>query len=337
MQKRIIHIIIFLSFLLEGYDALLAQDPHFSQYFSSPLTFNPAFTGYFDGTQRFGMNYRTQWANAGDSYTTGTASFETKVMTNTIGSSDKWGIGVLGLFDKSAGGIFKNSYVSFSTGFNKGLDAEGLQSIGIGIQATWARNNIDFNNLTFSNQFNGTGFDITIPSGETINNRTVNYVDLNAGILYNFQDESGTHFTFGAGMYHILKPKVSFFSGNNLTLAPRFSIHGSVSFAIGDGDNAFVSANGMQQGGASEYVLGAAYGKSIGETDNSLYVGAWIRFKDALFPYLGLRTPAYQIGLSYDITSRDISRQKNFNGSTEISFIYFMNSLNRKKGIPCFF
>ncbi len=27
-----------------------AQDPHFSQFFASPLTLNPAFTGKFNGT-----------------------------------------------------------------------------------------------------------------------------------------------------------------------------------------------------------------------------------------------------------------------------------------------
>lgn len=29
--------------------SLFAQDPHFSQYFASPLTLNPAYTGKFNG------------------------------------------------------------------------------------------------------------------------------------------------------------------------------------------------------------------------------------------------------------------------------------------------
>ena len=33
---------------------LIAQDPHFSQFFSSPMTLNPAFTGKFDGVSRRG-------------------------------------------------------------------------------------------------------------------------------------------------------------------------------------------------------------------------------------------------------------------------------------------
>ena len=37
------------------------QDPHFSQFFSSPLTLNPALTGKFDGVFRAAGNYRDQW------------------------------------------------------------------------------------------------------------------------------------------------------------------------------------------------------------------------------------------------------------------------------------
>jgi type IX secretion system PorP/SprF family membrane protein len=170
-----------------GCQDAFAQDPHFSQYFSSPLTFNPAFAGYFDGTQRFTVNARTQWANVGDTYTTGTVSFDTKIMKGKIADNDRWGIGIHALYDQSSGGVFKNSYVSFSTAFNKGLDAEGDQSIGIGIQATIAHNAVDFNKISFSNQFTGSGFDLYVPNGETISNQSITYIDLNAGILYNYK------------------------------------------------------------------------------------------------------------------------------------------------------
>jgi Type IX secretion system membrane protein PorP/SprF len=45
---------LFISFFLQ------AQDPHFSQFFASPLTLNPAFTGKFDGQVRLAANHRDQ-------------------------------------------------------------------------------------------------------------------------------------------------------------------------------------------------------------------------------------------------------------------------------------
>lgn len=315
----------------------LAQDPHFSQYFSSPLTFNPAFSGHFDGQHRLALNYRNQWSGVGDPYITGTVSFDTKIMQNRIGSNDRWGLGVHALYDKTAGGIYQSNYLSLSTGFHKGLDAEGDQSIGIGVQATLARSSIDFSKLYFNNQFNGDNFDLSIPSGETMNNRSVSYADLNAGILYNYKDESGNRFTFGAAMYHVLKPKLTYFSTTTNTLTSRYTVHASVTFPVNDQDQLFFSAHMMQQGGASAYTAGTAYGFALDATETELYLGAWLRARDALYPYAGLRTPAYQLGLSYDITSSDIQRQQKMAGSLELSFQYFFTEGIRKKGIPCFF
>ena len=47
-----------------------AQDPHFSQFFSSPLTLNPAFTGKFNGTWRLAANHRDQWPSIPKAYVT---------------------------------------------------------------------------------------------------------------------------------------------------------------------------------------------------------------------------------------------------------------------------
>ena len=51
--------VFFLTLLICG--AVIAQDPHFSQFFASPLTLNPAFTGKFDGSWRLAANHRDQW------------------------------------------------------------------------------------------------------------------------------------------------------------------------------------------------------------------------------------------------------------------------------------
>jgi hypothetical protein len=44
--------------------SLCAQDLHFSQFFHSPLTTNPANTGFIpEGDYRLGVNYRDQWSS----------------------------------------------------------------------------------------------------------------------------------------------------------------------------------------------------------------------------------------------------------------------------------
>src|SRR5215831_14357541 len=106
---------------------LRAQDPHFSQFFSSPLTLNPAFTGKFDGNVRIAGNYRDQWPTINQAYRTGTVSVDFPIMKKSIDYRDTWGIGIMGYSDKSAAGAVSFDYVSLSTAFHKGLDEDGYK------------------------------------------------------------------------------------------------------------------------------------------------------------------------------------------------------------------
>jgi hypothetical protein len=137
-------------------------------------------------------------------------------------------------------------------------------------------------------------------------------------------------------MFHVLQPKLSYFSAGNQSLPRRFTIHGGVNLNSGENNQLFLSGHLMYQGGANEVVAGGAYGLGLGEADKYFYLGAWLRVKDAIYPYLAIRMPDYQVGLSYDITSSDLRVRKNFSGSSELSFIYFFNR-NKSRGIPCFF
>src|SRR2546430_13248645 len=84
-----------------------AQDPHFSQFFASPLTLNPAFTGKFDGNLRIAGNYRNQWPSINRAYTTATVSIDFPIMKNRIAANDTWGLGLMGYTDQSANGAVK--------------------------------------------------------------------------------------------------------------------------------------------------------------------------------------------------------------------------------------
>ena len=78
------HVSIFILFFLLGCSFVQAQDPHFSQFFASPLTLNPAFTGKFNGTVRVAGNYRNQWPEINRAYVTNTASVDFQIMQKNI-------------------------------------------------------------------------------------------------------------------------------------------------------------------------------------------------------------------------------------------------------------
>ena len=59
MLKKSLFLFVLASCLF-SFKTLLAQDIHYSQYYASPLTLNPALTGKFNGYYRATAIYRDQ-------------------------------------------------------------------------------------------------------------------------------------------------------------------------------------------------------------------------------------------------------------------------------------
>src|SRR6478752_4290032 len=243
--------ILFLTFAL----TTIAQDPHFSQFFSSPLTLNPAFTGKFSGVVRAAANYRNQWPTINRAYETGTVSVDFPILTKQIPSTDTWGLGFMGYTDKSAAGAVGFNYFSVSTAYHKGLDEDGYKQLGAGFQVTYANMLINTTKLTFEDQLTSAGF--TKPTEEIFNNSTLkaNYVDVNAGLLYTASTTDRNNFYAGVSLYHINRPKQEF-TGVNYNLYPRATFHAGGYFPASDLITVHLSGLYSTQAGAHETLMG---------------------------------------------------------------------------------
>lgn len=315
---------ILLYFIFVYVGSAFAQDPHFSQFSSSPLTLNPAFTGKFFGTYRVAGNYRNQWPSINNAFTTATASIDFHIMQNKIAANDTWGLGFVGYNDNSANGAVKFSYASISTAYHKGLDEDGMHQLGAGFQVTYANMLINTSELKFEDQLTSSGF--TGITSELFNTSILksNYVDVNAGFLYNGSTSERNNFYFGISMYHINRPKQAF-TGAQYVLNPRTTFHGGGYFPLGPNSTLHVSAMQMFQGGASETILGGAIQLVANpevEKPASLYFGSWVRLNDAIIPYLGLEFNDMRIGISYDYNSSELKTASQNKGGIEISLIY---------------
>src|SRR5271155_4959484 len=56
--------------------SVFAQDIHYSQFYASPLTLNPALTGVNDCRYRLSIMYRNQWSSIPAPYVTPSISFD---------------------------------------------------------------------------------------------------------------------------------------------------------------------------------------------------------------------------------------------------------------------
>lgn len=298
-----------------------AQDPHFSQYFMSPVTVNPALVGTGYGKYRLMSNYRDQWSIGKTPYRTYTIGFDANLFADKKRNKNILGLGLLFLGDQAAYGLLRSSYVSSSVSYHLNLNENNI--IGVGFQSTVGKRYIDRENLIFGNQFGSGGFDLNKISGENQLLKMPVFYSLNAGVHYSYQT-TYNQFNMGISLFNMNKPQQSFLKDISQRSSLETVFYSSYEFS--SWNNLLFSTNGIFRIQAKQnyFAIGGVVGldMSKGENIQVLYVGSWFREGDAIYPYVGIMLNNLQVGLSYDIV---ISKQNlgNINPQgIELSFIW---------------
>jgi type IX secretion system PorP/SprF family membrane protein len=327
------------SALLLSMSAVYAQDVHFTQYFSSPLTLNPALTGLVNNDLRVAANYRTQWSSVSSTpFTTATASYDMSLFKDKLTNGDRVGVGVLALYDKSGAGALTNLTFGFSAAYHKALGVERRHTVSLGVQGSLVQKRIDVSKLTFGSQFDPATGGINPNMGqENIGNTDVNYPTFAAGITYTGQITDNSTAYAGFSTYHLNTPAESFFSDNDsVKIHRRYTASLGGSFRLNE--NIYLYASGLyqQQAKASELMIGGAVGFVLNpgydmefSKATILYAGAWYRNADAICPYIGLDFKKATLGLSYDVNVSSFAPATGSNGGYELSLI-FNGSIKRQ-------
>jgi len=344
MKKLILLFCVFFICIL-----VKAQDPHFSQFFASPLTLNPALTGKFDGQFRVAANYRDQWPSIPNAYITETGSVDFSIFKKKTGNNII-GIGFSGLSDQSGNGALKLNYGSASLSYHLALDGTGYTTLGVGFQGTYSSITIDQSKLTFEDQLQANGF--TLPTGEVFTSGTdKNYFDIAAGLLLSGSTDGVNNYYAGVSMYHINEPSTGFGVKNNNSsvagfepqdwkLLPRTTVDAGGSTPLSDVLTLSAAGIFQTQNEATETVIGAALCANVNGKSNDIsndvnvYLGSWVRLNDAIIPYVALEFSGLRIGATYDINTSSLKTATQGEGGMELSLIYIQRS-NEDNSIPC--
>ncbi len=345
MNKDLLHIFntsihsFILLILCFNYSTTNAQDPHFSQFYASPMTLNPAMTGGIPGYIRVAGNFRSQWAAVSTPFYTASAAMDMKILTSRgehdYDAHNFLGVGIMCLTDQSNNGALKANYLTTSVSYNQQLDRAGNYRLSAGLQGTFVNKALDYSKLTFGQQLTPYGYDINLPNGEPRPGFNLSYLDYQAGILFSGRtDERGSMWYIGSSLYHIGQPNEST-TGQYNPLKQRIAVHGMYNYPVNDLNRVYISALYMKSSFMEERTVGVVYSRNIdGEEDDnsigrSIQFGAWYRFKDAVIPYIGLQLNAYKIGLTYDVNVSTLSTASNYKGGFELTMIYnFMDDEN---------
>lgn len=312
-----------------------AQDPHFSQFFASPLTINPANTGNFSGSLRAALNSRTQLPEFNNAYSTKTLSLDAPIFKKHIKEDDKLSVGLLILSDQSGNKLLNDNNIAASVSYSKALDENANHSIALGFQVNYSMYRFDPLKANFEDQLRAGGF--TGSSAEMIlgNNFTKNTTDINAGILYTGSTSDDNIFYVGASYYHFAKPTVGFITPTYFTNS-RINVHGGTYFSLSSAASLHTSFQYQQQGNTNELLVGGAFSYYLG-TDNGLelYAGLWTRVKESMIPYVGLEWNHIRAGFTYDMGTANALASSRFYQSSEFSLIYILDNKSRAFKLKC--
>jgi type IX secretion system PorP/SprF family membrane protein len=324
-----------------------AQDPQFSQFYAAPLYLNPAFTGS-TGQARAGINYRNQWPAIDANFITMSAFFDYFIEDKNSG------VGVILNRDVEGLAGLRSTFL----GLQYSYEVQLTKDLGFrpGAQVALYNRDINFNRLTFGDQFDpNTGELISPQTAETFRtNFSKTFVDLSLG---------GVLFTrtayLGVAAFHLNRPNQSIIDERS-PLPVKLSVHGGFKYFMKPG----VKGTGIYAREAERSLAPAFQYRHQGQFDQldlGLYytaepivLGMWYRgvpFKQVNgiinnesivllvgFTNIGAKE-ALNIGYSYDFTISKLGPGSG--GAHEFSLNYTWPMRNPRKPpkdkliIPC--
>ena len=312
-----------------------SQDIHFSQFYYSPLSLNPANTGHFEGDWRISNNYRTQWGSISIPYNTISIGFDKTFYFH----SQKIGGGIFFVNDNSGNAHLSVNKIFLSGAYHNEYKGHNLHA---GIQIGFVVKSFG-GDVTYPSQYDRGigGFNNQLPNNETALNDNLSYPDINFGLMWSkrfgkIEPEAG--YT----VFHINNPKESFTDVEN-HLPLRHVFH--VGTKIDLNQKFFVKPRllYMNHKRAGDMIIGANFGYNL-PTNNykmeSLFFGPHFRTilnkADALIFALGINFKNMDIGISYDVNISPLQVASSGAGALEFSLIYrSKSSVPNKVAIPC--
>jgi len=288
-----------------------AQDTHFSQFYLSPLTLNPALTGNFSGFYRITGIYRLQWpgiAGGNAAFTTPSLGVDFSLLKDKI-KNGALGLGVVFVNDQQNDKTFNTNQILFSAGYNMSLDPQHKFQLGIGLQGGVIMQKVDFTRLTFGDSYDQylnqqqtqEAFATPKPKGQ-----------FNAGIFAKYEFAPGMRVYAGYSINNLTQYKELYLSSTNpdsVYHTPfRHVIHGGFEFDIKDKITLIPGILYQNQADANETNFGLTVGFHIVRDPDptkraTFYVGLWNRLNTGnytLIPKIGFEYKGFRAGIAYD-------------------------------------
>lgn len=304
-----------------------AQDIHFSQYYASALTLNPALTANINGDFRASFNYRNQWftipvLNSVAPYQTYQASVDAPILRERLGN-DGFGFGGSFYADKAGDGALTTYSGMVSVAYHKAVDRYGRGRVSLGIQAGVVSKQVKINDLIFETQLDNFGWNPALSNGESFTNRSIIYPDVTVGAMWTHAPKDMWRYYLGFSMNHLSKPKESFLGDERNRLNYRYNVQAGMEIFLDSYYDFSISPTFlfMMQSNAQQYNFGLGLNYWVND-DVAVFGGGFYRVMDAVIFNAGVEFYNTRVGLSYDINHSGLKAASRAQGAVEVSLVY---------------
>ncbi|MCR4680902.1 MAG: PorP/SprF family type IX secretion system membrane protein [Bacteroidales bacterium] len=333
------YIILLLIALSSFFQLGRAQNHHYSQFYTAPVSMNPALAGAYDGIIRIGANQRTQWLSVTEPYLTFGLGADGALYKNNRRQEL---IGIGGAVNTlKAGDVGYTSIQALAAlSYVKYVGRQNRHKIGLGIYGGMFHNFFNPEAANWDEQFQHNFHDPYLPSGETILTNRQYYFDMGAGAFWSFTPDRFNTFQLGFSAAHLNRPKETF-GTTSQRLPIRYTAH-------------FISRIGLMENLALEPMAFASWQKSFSEytfgtnieyfqrknhflTLFSFGGGLFYRWNDAVIANLFFDWQSLRIGVSYDVNVSPFHVATHLRGALELSITYIFRRQNvtRTGNLPC--
>lgn len=314
-----------------------AQDIHFSQFTATPLLLNPSQAALGHDVLAI-VNYKDQWRSVAtaSAYRTFNASADFAVMKKENGSH--LGLGVNIFSDKAGDANMGTTTGQLHVAGVLGIDDNNL--ISGGLFGGYGQRSLQYDKLYWDNQYDGSQYNSSLPSGEPQNFANYGFLDVGAGASWFYSEGHSTLssndarlFNLGVAVHHLNRPKYSYYGNGEDRLPIKVMFHGTADIGIKNWSLVLQpSYLVMLQGAHREITPGLNFKYITQESSkytgrkkaSAFYLGAYFRMKDAVVANAGYEFSSWSIGTSYDINISDLSVATKARGGFEISLRYML-------------
>lgn len=297
-----------------------AQDIHFTRFYDSPLTLNPAKAGDYLGTFRLGGIFRDQNYNYSHVFVTPSAYLDAPIIKGF--AKTHWvGAGISFLQDVAGQEGLKNNDFAFNLAYHIGLDKNMESSVSIGASYGLAARSVSDKTKLLFGEFYTQG---TSEDQNNVADNKVNFKDVNAGIQYTgVLNESG-QLRLGLSVNHINRPRYGVLKGATYRLPMRINIYGTVDMPITDKIDILPTAYYSSISNHHDIVLQLMGGLRLNPLKGTrITAGLGYRFGDALEILAGMDIGTFKVGLAYDLTLNPIRPTGGFELSLSKIFMIY--------------